>query len=536
MNLNHITANIRLRSPWEAVDLGFVMVQAWWKSIYLPLIIVTLGIAIPMFYLLPEKDYWIGATVIWWLKPLYDRLVLHIISQKLFNQELSTKQALQALPSLMWNTGFFQAITFRRLSLSRGFNLPIWQLEQLRGKKRAERQNLLHLTTHSQAVWSTIGCWLIEVIMLLSLFILLLMFLPSEIASDFIEGVFTNNLEYKRWIDILNSFFYVAVVTLVHPFYIAGSFALYINRRTELEAWDIELDFKKIGLRLESIANNKIIGSKNSLPAILFIAAVAFSTLQTYPVMAEEAVEILAPERKTVEHSRSVIDEVMLTKNLNDKRKETKWVKIKQEKKKDKKKDKTDMSWLKNILESFGQLFAIIFEYALWIAIAVGLYFIFRYRDNWLYLFQGGKKKKEDDYIAPEVMFGMDVRPESLPDDIISNAKQLWDQGKHREALSLLYRGALVRLINQEHIQLQNSHTEGDVLKHSALKLNSGINLEKLEYLNVLTDQWRTIAYAHRAPDETLMQNLFSNWHSKFAVDAPSIEDAEVNNKGGDNE
>ena len=530
MNLNHITANIRLRSPWEAVDLGFVMVQAWWKSIYLPLMIVTLGIALPLFYFLPEKDYWIGATVVWWLKPLYDRLVLHIISQKLFNQELTTKQALQALPSLIWNTGFFQAITFRRLSLSRGFNLPIWQLEQLRGSKRSERQNLLHLTAHSQAVWLTIGLWLIEVIMLFSLFVLLLMFLPSEIAKDFLEGVFTNNLEYKRWIDMLNSFFYVAVVTFIHPFYIAGSFALYINRRTELEAWDIELDFKKIGQRLETIANNKIIRAKITLPAILIITAILFSGLQTTPVLAEEAVEILSPERKPVEQARKVIDEVMLTKNLNDKRKETKWVKIKQEKKK--KKDKTDMSWLKNFFESTGQLFAIIFEYALWIAIAVGLFMIYRYRDRWLYLFQGGKKKKEDEYIAPEVMFGMDVRPESLPEDIIANSKQLWDQGKHREALSLLYRGALVRLINQEHIQLQNSHTEGDVLKHSALKLNSGVNLEKLDYLKTLTNQWRTIAYAHRTPDEALMQGLFSNWHSKFAVNTPSTEDSE----GGENE
>jgi len=39
MDLNQITANIRLRSPWEAIDLGFVMVQEWWKSIYIPLAI-----------------------------------------------------------------------------------------------------------------------------------------------------------------------------------------------------------------------------------------------------------------------------------------------------------------------------------------------------------------------------------------------------------------------------------------------------------------------------------------------------------------
>lgn len=529
MDLNQITANIRLRSAWEAVDLGFVMVQKWWKFIYLPLVILILGIAIPLFFLLPEKDYWIGALIIWWLKPVYDRLVLHIISHKLFNEELTSLQALKALPSLIWNTGFFQTLTFRRFSLSRGFNLSIWQLEQLRGSKRAERQSLLHLTTHSQAVWLTIGLWFIELIVLLSLFIILLMFLPSEIASDFLEGVFTDNLEYKRWIDILNSFFYVAVVTLVHPFYIAGNFALYINRRTELEAWDIELDFKKIGQRLDKVNNNITVTSKLSLSTLFIIVALVLTTVQNTPTFADDAIEILAPERKPVEESRVVIDEVMLTKNLDDKRKETKWVKIKQDKKQ--KKDKTDLSWLKNILEPIGQLFAMIFEYALWIAIAIGIFLIYYHREKWLHLFQGRQKKNKDSYVAPEIMFGMDVRPESLPDDIITSSRELWTQGKHREALSLLYRGALVHLINQEHVQLENSHTEGDVLKHSAKKLSQLSNTQKLDYLKHLTRQWQTIAYAHRTPDEESMQTLFTHWDSDFAVMLASEEGSQEGSK-----
>jgi len=526
MDLNQINANIRLRSAWEAVDLGFVMVQEWWKFIYLPLMILIFSITIPLFILLPEKDYWIGAMIIWWLKPIYDRLVLHIISQKLFNEELSSLQALKALPSLIWNTGLFQTLTFRRFSLSRGFNISIWQLEQLRGSKRAERQSLLHLTTHSQAVWLTIGLWLIEVIMLLSLFVLLLMFLPSETASDFLEGVFTNNLEYKRWIDILNSFFYVAVVIVVHPFYIAGNFALYINRRTELEAWDIELDFKKIGQRLDKKNNSNEVSSKLSLCSLFILASLLLGGLQTTPSYADDAVEILVPTRKPVEESRSVIDEVMLTKNLNDKRKETRWVKIKEVKKP--KKPKNDISWLKDILEPIGQSFAMIFEYALWIGLAIGIFLIYYHRDKWLYLFQGEKKRTKDEYVAPEIMFGMDVRPESLPDDIIASSIELWAQGKHREALSLLYRGALVRLINQEHVQLENSHTEGDVLKHSARKLSQQHNTQKLDYLKLLTRQWQTIAYAHRTPDEESMQRLFTNWYSDFAVTHPIEETPQV--------
>ncbi len=257
MNLDQLTANIRLRSVWEAVDLGFIMVQQWWKAIYLPFTIVTLSIAIPLFTLLPVEQYWIGGMVFWWLKPLYDRLVLHIVSHKLFNDELTTLQALKAIPSLIWNSGFFQSMTFRRFSFSRGFNLPIWQLEQLRGKARANRQHVLHIAAHSQAVLLTIGMWMIEFILVLSLFVLMLMFIPPQIAGDFLENLFRGGgaVEYQHWINMLNAAFYVLVVTFLHPFYIAGNFALYINRRTQLEAWDIELDFRKMNKRFETITS-----------------------------------------------------------------------------------------------------------------------------------------------------------------------------------------------------------------------------------------------------------------------------------------
>jgi len=111
-------------------------------------------------------------------------------------------------------------------------------------------------------------------------------------------------------------------------------------------------------------------------------------------------------------------------------------------------------------------------------------------------------------------MFGMDVRPESLPADISTEAKKLWDNGKHREALSLLYRGALIRLINQEKIRLESSHTEGDILRHSRKKLSE----IKQQYLESLTQQWKLIAYAHRSPQETDMQKLFQLWAVDFAT------------------
>ncbi len=518
MNLNEIQANIRLRSPWEAVDLGFAMVQAWWRAIYIPLAILTFGIGIPLFFIVPEDKLWIAGIVFWWLKPLFDRLVLHIISHKLFNEELTSWQALKALPSLIWNTGFFQTMTFRRFSLSRGFNLPLWQLEQLRGKTRADRQSVLHIAAHSQAIWLTIGLWCIELILNLSLFVLLFLFLPENIQSDFFRNLFGNKGDYVIWLDILNYSFYIVIVTAVHPFYVAANFALYINRRTQLEAWDIELDFRKLASRLHQT-------SKNIIP-VLFAVFFSISLLLTpSPSYAENSkttaektdniTEYLNEDRLSADKSKDVIKKVMLTENLDDKEITHRWIKKDKEKKKKKKKLNSDF-WdkVKNFLEPTAKVFGFIIEFGLWLLVAFGILLLIYFRERWIHLFQGKRKIKEE-YQSPDVMFGMDVRPESLPENIIDEARKLWQSEQHREALSLLYRGALIRLINQEKVKLQNSHTEGDVLKHASLKLND----KKQTYLKSLTIQWQLIAYAHRLPNETKMQELFSHWTTDFAFD-----------------
>lgn len=522
MSPDNINTNIRLRSVWEAVDLGFAMVQEWWQSLYLPLAILTFGIAIPLFYFMPTDQYWLASLIFWWLKPLYDRLLLHIISHRMFNDEINTKQALQALPSLIWNTGFFQSMTFRRFSLSRGFNLPIWQLEQLRGSARSGRQDVLHIAAHSQAVWLTIGLWLVEFILFLSLFALMVMFLPSHISSDLLEGIFTKSIQYQEWLDVLMAVFYVVVVTFIHPFYVAGNFALYINRRTQLEAWDIELDFRKMNQRFKKL-------TETILPALLVTCLLAGTSLiPTSNIKAEEASEILVKERQNADKSKSVIKEVMLTENLNDKKKVMRWVKIPTEDEEEEDDESSNWFWelIKKLLDGTGSGIAFVLESLLWVAVIAVIFLIYYFRDRWLPLFQTTQHTK-DDYEAPEIMFGMDVRPDSLPDDIVEEARKKWQNGDHRDSLSLLYRGALVRLINDEKVKLKDSHTEGDVLKQSS-KI---ITPEKLSYLQTLTLQWQRIAYAHRTPDDEMnstMNNLFDSWATRFAIKSDSDQNQDL--------
>ena len=43
---------------------------------------------------------------------------------------------------------------------------------------------------------------------------------------------------------LLSAAVYAGVVLVLEPFYVASGFAMYLNRRVELEAWDIEQEFR----------------------------------------------------------------------------------------------------------------------------------------------------------------------------------------------------------------------------------------------------------------------------------------------------
>jgi hypothetical protein len=355
------------------------------------------------------------------------------------------------------------------------------------------------------------------------------MFLPEKMASDFFVGLFSNKVNHSFWIDTLNYIFSVIVITFIHPFYISANFALYINRRTQLEAWDLELDFRKLAMRLGSLSHYAA-----SLLIIVFISGtfLTFTSAVSYADEAQESLatssedieptEFLANNRRPANDSKTVIKETTLTKNLNDQQTITYWVKKKTPKIK---KEKGDFSFA-DFLEPFAKLIGFIIEFGLWVLLGIGVLLAIYFRDSWLHLFNLKKKQKIEEYEAPEVMFGMDVRPDSLPDDIIGEARKLWQDNKNRESLSLLYRGALVRLINQESIKLQNSYTEGDVLDHA----KSHLDANKLSFLEILTRHWKLIAYAHRIPLDEEINKLFELWPLEFAVDN-SVADNSVKGK-----
>ncbi len=114
------------------------------------------------------------------------------------------------------------------------------------------------------------------------------------------------------------------------------------------------------------------------------------------------------------------------------------------------------------------------------------------------------------------MLCGLDVSPEALPADIVVAALAQWREGRAEEALRLLYRGALSRLVDRRQLPVEDSWTEGDCLRHLRLEANGSSPL--VDYFTGLTRTWLRTAYAERPPREDEMRELTDDWPIHFGT------------------
>lgn len=155
---------------------------------------------------------------------------------------------------------------------------------------------------------------------------------------------------------------------------------------------------------------------------------------------------------------------------------------------------------------------ALIFEALLW-ATLLGLvaWLLWRYRE-WLATFAGRLQlPQRRPPMPPSQLFGLEVTPESLPDDIPAAVQRLWDE-QPRAALGLLYRALLSHLLHQRRLALKSAHTEAEVLS----LIEQLQQAELSHYSAELTRHWQNLAYGHRLPPPALKDQLCSQWRELF--------------------
>ncbi len=109
----------------------------------------------------------------------------------------------------------------------------------------------------------------------------------------------------------------------------------------------------------------------------------------------------------------------------------------------------------------------------------------------------------------------LDIRPESLPENIGAAARSLWDAGEHRAALSLLYRGLLSRLAHVHSMPVRDSTTEGDCLRLVATRLPD----TRRDYAKRLIQTWLQAVYGGRQPESSSLYALCDEFAT--ALDVP---------------
>jgi hypothetical protein len=459
-------------------------------------------------------------VLFWWLKPLFERLPLHILSRALFGEALTIRQALTAYPSLL-KTQLLASLLWRRFTPKRSFLLPIQQLEGLSGAARHARVRVLTQHNTQAAFWLTMVGAHIEMALYIGLLGLIYLFIPSQIVEQLdwfkLIDVETHNL---LWIEHLTNLLYALVLLAWEPVYVACGFSLYLNRRTELEAWDIELTFRRLRQRLAGVTHMLLLAGCTALFCMPYasVMADAASTPAICPLPPLEEVGPNMPhllnQPLNSEVSRQHINIILSTPPFKNEKSSLEWHFGRSQ-------DETSAPRSGIQWADMGSLIfhaAHLIEVLLWALLALGVVTVtWRYR-VWLSLFtQRLSPKRAPIEVSPHQLLGMEIKPESLPADIPAEAERLWDEHP-REALGLLYRGLLSRLLHDFHVPLREAHTEGEILELSHARASADV----VNYLHDITRHWQNLAYGHRLPSQEAMQTLCHQWRTLFARQVPA--------------
>ena len=501
MQLEAAAAELRPRNPWEATDLGVAMVRRWIGPVYGAWFTVTLPLFL-LLHLLCWDRWWLVPWLLWWLKPLLDRAPLYVLSHALFGDPPHHRQFERALPGLLFRQAL-AALTWRRFDMARSFTLPVTQLEGLTGKTRRQRLRDLGQPGRGPAVWLTVVCANLELALDFALVMLIWFLIPDFVALHFSDLVDDSSEWGQLWLNVVGLF----GMSLVEPGYVAAGFALYLNRRTELEAWDLELGFRRLAARLTRVGQ---------VAAGLAMLAVALSLL-TMPGIgwANNADSALCEQRRTREAElaqsaspvQQALAETLREPELQVCETQERW-RWREDQTPEPPSEPEPRS------DGFAHWFAVVVETLLWFAfglfIAVAGWWAIRKAPRTL-----ARLRQRPVRLSSLPVQGRDEPLSPPAADLADQAWRLWNAGQSREALLMLYRGSLAGLATHYRLPAPVSATEDECLRLATTHL---ADPELLDFFRRLTRSWQAAAYAHRPPDAATTQALCQQWPRYFAA------------------
>ncbi len=509
----------RPRRAMEALDLGLGLLQAQAGPV---LRVCLFQLALLLALLLPFTWRNPARMLPWllWLTPWLNRGTVHVLSRAVFGQEAGVWTFLTHFRAVHRH-GLLASLLWRRLSPARSFLLPVWQLEGQGRRAYVQRARVLM----RQGGWTAFLLGALSLLLLgLTLFgaLGLLELVVPRGAHLSLWETLAGGL-HRPWFNVLFTAFGIFALLVVEPYYAAAGFALYLNRRTHLEAWDLEQAFRTLADRLRRSGRVALLllglglglGAQAPDPTPPGIGAPAEAAqagdAQVGPLQPEDparkALEDLLRRDPDLKRSRT---EQRLQYHPSGR--EPQWLRRllerlfgeRPEAAREHRRPLGDLPWWKPLAWVLKALLVVSL-------LGLALYLLIRFHAARL-----GRVAEGEAYEAPEAIAGLEVRPESLPEDLPTVALALHRKGEVRGALALLYRGALSALIHGHRLPIPASATEGDCLRAAGQVLpEAGLGM-----FRDLTREWVTMAYQGAPPAEGTMEALCQAWRDTFGKGA----------------
>ena len=513
MNLFSASAlSLRRRSVWEAADSGILL----WRNSFihfipffiLPVVIVACGLR----FLLPDNLRFLSYFTIWWLKPLFDRLVLHVVSARFFAIEGKAPSRFKDLCKGLWamRRGLFGDLLWRRFSPGRAAHMPIRVLERMGGGQFRMRKKALAVGGLSFCTLISLFGLALEAILLLGevVFVAMVtnMFFPA--AHAFIQ----NNMET---VEVFIFAAFCLNYILVGSLYVCMGFGLYINSRVEVEGWDLQLLFQKFA---GSPAASRP-GVKTLLLLCLFLALP--HAAHGNPESADEYNGTAMPDAETEAlssfmeafpspeaESLEILETILASPEFGEFR-EGRGIRFRNRERRERPERGLDIApWLEGLRQVFGYILRAIAVLSIVAFAGLALYWYWKNNRKGISRFPDRGKNYTNPLFSPE-----------SPESLFAGAEDFFRQGNVREAWAACLAGCIGACAKYRALSFPADATEYGCLNmvRHALPAEAG-------GFDALVRSWILFAYGGRPPGEGAFENALAYGRSLLAVPAPAAE------------
>jgi hypothetical protein len=500
MRLDAIGARLRPRRPWEGVDLGFALGREWFVSLWILWWITALPVAVLLAVLTGGRpDLWLVA--VWWCKPLYEAPLQSWAGRALLGERPEPAERVRIVRAA-WTRHILPLLLWRRLGLRRSFLMPVTLLEGLSGAPARRRRAVLS-NGIGAPTWLTLICYHFEAILWGGVLLALVFLVPEELPRVDLIAAVTESDSAVYWI---SAAIYLAAFSVIAPFYVCAGFSLYLTRRTELEAWDLEVAFRRAREEQDAAARG---AASLTLAALLAVGLVlALPSPVAGAFAPRDAVLETHLDRETLldrGEAQVLIREILADDDFGRTQEVTLWLPVER----DPAEPMEGWTWPSD-LGALAVTLAEILKWSLLVLASAGLVWLALKviqgmagkRPTW----RRSRSRSRGEGGGPAVQLEP-LGAARLPDDIAASVRRLIDTGEHRAALALLYRASLAEMARQG-LAIPAGATEGDCLALAAATLPA----PRVGLMARLTEAWSRVAYAHRQPPGAELMALLDDW------------------------